>query len=271
MDMKTAKTISVDDGLPFYRPQGNEVTLFEHAWSNQLPVLIKGPTGCGKTRFVQYMAARLGRPLYTVACHDDLTAADLVGRHLIGEQGTYWCDGPLTRAVREGAICYLDEVVEARKDTTVVLHPLTDDRRILPLERTGETLQAPPGFMLVVSYNPGYQNLLKGMKPSTRQRFVAMRFDFPSTELETEVLMGETGIDEAMAGELVRLANALRALKDHDLEEAASTRLLVYAASLIKSGMPKREACHAALVQPLTDDDETIAALAEVVDTLIED
>ena len=169
------------------------MALFEHAWRNQLPVLIKGPTGCGKTRFVQHMAARLGRPLYTVACHDDLTAADLVGRHLIGEQGTYWCDGPLTRAVREGAICYLDEVVEARKDTTVVLHPLTDDRRILPLERTGETLKAPPGFMLVVSYNPGYQNLLKGMKPSTRQRFLAMSFDFPDPELELEVLLGETG------------------------------------------------------------------------------
>ena len=174
MDMQINTETPMQDELPFYRPQGNEEALFENAWQNQLPILIKGPTGCGKTRFVQYMAARLGRPLYTVACHDDLTAADLVGRHLIGEQGTYWCDGPLTRAVREGAICYLDEVVEARKDTTVVLHPLTDDRRILPLERTGETLHAPPGFMLVVSYNPGYQNLLKGMKPSTRQRFLAL-------------------------------------------------------------------------------------------------
>ena len=159
--------------------------------ATSLPMLIKGPTGCGKTRFIQYMAASLGRPLYTVACHDDLTAADLVGRHLIGDTGTYWSDGPLTRAVREGAICYLDEVVEARKDTTVVLHPLTDDRRILPIERTGETLQAPPEFMLVVSYNPGYQNLLKGMKPSTRQRFVAKRFDFPEASLEAEVLQGE--------------------------------------------------------------------------------
>ncbi|HHH13787.1 MAG TPA: AAA family ATPase, partial [Thiolapillus brandeum] len=152
--------------VPFYLPQDNEVDLFEHAWRNQLPVMIKGPTGCGKTRFIEHMAARLGRPLYTVSCHDDLTAADLVGRHLIGDSGTFWVDGPLTRAVREGAICYLDEVVEARKDTTVVIHPLTDDRRILPLERTGETLKAPPEFMLVVSYNPGYQNLLKGMKPS---------------------------------------------------------------------------------------------------------
>ncbi len=250
----------------FYRPQGNEVALFEHAFRNRLPVLIKGPTGCGKTRFVRFMAERLGRPLYTVACHDDLTAADLVGRHLIGDSGTFWSDGPLTRAVREGAICYLDEVVEARKDTTVVLHPLTDDRRILPLERTGETLHAPDGFMLVVSYNPGYQNLLKGLKPSTRQRFVALGLDFPPPELETEILMGETGIAVAAARRLVRLAGALRALKDHDLEEAASTRLLVYAARLIESGMDERTACRAALAEPLTDDPQTIAALVEVID-----
>jgi nitric oxide reductase NorQ protein len=260
------KAITKDRELPFYRPQGNEIALFERAWRNRLPMLIKGPTGCGKTRFVQHMAARLGRPLYTVACHDDLTAADLVGRHLIGDQGTYWCDGPLTRAVREGAICYLDEVVEARKDTTVVLHPLTDDRRILPIERTGETLQAPPSFMLVVSYNPGYQNLLKGMKPSTRQRFLAVSFDFPSPELELEVLLGETGIDEEGGRRLVDLGRALRALKDHDLDEAASTRLLVYAATLLKDGFEVREACRAALVEPLSDDEETIAALMEVVD-----
>jgi nitric oxide reductase NorQ protein len=266
MHMPSKIETEAADALPFYRPQANEMALFEHAWRNQLPVLIKGPTGCGKTRFVQHMAARLGRPLYTVACHDDLTAADLVGRHLIGDHGTYWSDGPLTRAVREGAICYLDEVVEARKDTTVVLHPLTDDRRILPLERTGETLRAPPGFMLVVSYNPGYQNLLKGMKPSTRQRFLALSFDFPDAELELEVLIGETGIDAALGRRLVGLANALRALKDHDLEEAASTRLLVYAATLIKDGLDTREACRAALVEPLTDDAETLAALLEVVD-----
>jgi nitric oxide reductase NorQ protein len=267
--MQTNIETPVQDDLPFYRPHGNEMALFEHAWRHQLPVLIKGPTGCGKTRFVQHMAARLGRPLYTVACHDDLTAADLIGRHLIGEQGTYWCDGPLTRAVREGAICYLDEVVEARKDTTVVLHPLTDDRRILPLERTGETLQAPPGFMLVVSYNPGYQNLLKGMKPSTRQRFLAMSFDFPEPDLELEVLLGETAIDVEQGRRLIGLANALRALKDHDLEEAASTRLLVYAATLIKGGFDVREACRAALVEPLTDDEETLAALMEVVDATL--
>ncbi|MES9872482.1 MAG: CbbQ/NirQ/NorQ/GpvN family protein [Candidatus Sedimenticola sp. PURPLELP] len=269
METNTATMTSIDTELPFYKPQGKEIALFDHAWRHQLPFMIKGPTGCGKTRFIQHMAAKLGRPLYTVACHDDLTAADLVGRHLIGEQGTYWCDGPLTRAVREGAICYLDEVVEARKDTTVVLHPLTDDRRILPLERTGETLHAPSDFMLVVSYNPGYQNLLKGMKPSTRQRFVAMSFDFPDPKLESEVLQGETGIDTEMANRLVRLAGSLRVLKDHDLEEAASTRLLVYAATLIKGGMDLRDACRAALVEPLTDDDETLRALMEVVNATL--
>lgn len=257
---------SVALDTPFYKPQGNEVELFQHAYKHQLPMLIKGPTGCGKTRFINYMAAQLGRPVYTVACHDDLTAADLVGRHLIGDSGTYWSDGPLTRAVREGAICYLDEVVEARKDTTVVLHPLTDDRRILPIERTGEILHAPPEFMLVVSYNPGYQNLLKGMKPSTRQRFVAARFDFPNSELEQEVIIGETGIDALTARRLVNLANSLRALKDHDLEEAASTRLLVYTATLILGGYDPVEACRAAMVEPLTDDDETTRALMDVVE-----
>ncbi|MEW8627353.1 MAG: CbbQ/NirQ/NorQ/GpvN family protein [Candidatus Thiodiazotropha sp.] len=252
--------------LPFYKPQGNEIELFEQAYRHQLPLLIKGPTGCGKTRFVNHMAARLRRPVYTVSCHDDLTAADLVGRHLIGEGDTFWSDGPLTRAVREGAICYLDEVVEARKDTTVVLHPLTDDRRILPIERTGEILQAPPEFMLIVSYNPGYQNLLKGLKPSTRQRFLATRFDFPESELEQQILISETAIDAALAKRLVILANALRALKDHDLEEAASTRLLVYTATLIEGGYTPLEACRAALVEPLSDDEETVAALMEVVE-----
>ncbi len=263
MDMPSAET---DVTLPFYKPQGNEIALFEYAFRNRLPLMIKGPTGCGKSRFIQYMAARLQQELYTVACHDDLTAADLVGRHLISAEGTEWHDGPLTRAVREGAICYLDEVVEARKDTTVVLHPLTDDRRILPLERTGETLHAPPGFMLVVSYNPGYQNLLKGMKPSTRQRFVAVTFDFPAADLESEILIGETGVDEPLARQLVQLAGGLRALKEHDLEEVVSTRLLVYAATLIRDGFAPLEACRAALVEPLSDEPETIEALMEVVD-----
>jgi len=249
----------------FYCAQHNEIELFEHAARNRLPVLIKGPTGCGKTRFVRYMAERLNRPLYTIACHDDLTAADLVGRHLIGPDGTYWSDGPLTRAVREGAICYLDEVVEARKDTTVVLHPLSDDRRILPIERTGEYLEAPDSFMLVVSYNPGYQNLLKGMKPSTRQRFVAVRFNYPKAEDEITIVREETNINEDTAKKLVKIATALRHLKDHDLEESASTRLIVYAATLIHSGLNPVDACMAALAEPLTDDLLAIEALREVV------
>ncbi len=253
------------DAVPFYLSQHSEVALFEHAYQHQLPVLIKGPTGCGKTRFVSHMAAKLGRPLFTVACHDDLTAADLIGRHLIKGNATYWVDGPLTRAVREGGICYLDEVVEARKDTTVVLHPLSDDRRILPIERTGEELVAPPEFMLVVSYNPGYQNLLKGMKPSTRQRFVSMRFSYPAPEHEQQIVRHESGADEKLAGQLVALANALRVLEDHDLEEGASTRLLVYTATLIQSGFDPVSACRAALIEPLTDDQETGDALMEVV------
>lgn len=251
--------------IPYYQATGNEVELFEHAWKNRLPLLIKGPTGVGKTRFVAYMAARLGLPLFTVACHDDLTAADLVGRHLIGDGETVWCDGPLTRAVREGGICYLDEVVEARKDTTVVIHPLADDRRILPIDRTGEVLEAPPGFMLVMSYNPGYQNFLKSLKPSTRQRFVSLRFDFPSAEREAAILRGETGCEAMLATQLVSIAKSLRALKDVDLEEAVSTRLLVYAARLIGAGLDPVEACRAAVVESLTDEPEVTEALMEVV------
>ncbi|RZI43789.1 CbbQ/NirQ/NorQ/GpvN family protein [Herbaspirillum sp. HC18] len=251
--------------IPFYQPVGNECELFEHAFRNRLPLLIKGPTGCGKTRFVAHMAARLVRPLITVACHDDLTAADLVGRHLIGDGQTIWSDGPLTRAVRQGGICYLDEIVEARKDTTVVLHPLTDDRRILPIERTGEELHAPDDFMLVVSYNPGYQNLLKSLKPSTRQRFVAINFDFPPAALEQKIVIAETGIEAMRATQLVTLAGHFRQLKDHDLEEAVSTRLLVYAASLMRSGCDPVDACEAALVEPLTDDADTAVALLEVI------
>lgn len=251
--------------LPYYQPAGNEIELFEHAHRNRLPVLIKGPTGVGKTRFVTFMAAKLGLPLYTVACHDDLTAADLVGRHLIADGATYWSDGPLTRAVREGGICYLDEVVEARKDTTVVIHPLADHRRVLPIDRTGELLHAPDSFMLVVSYNPGYQNFLKGMKPSTRQRFVALRFDFPDAAREEAILVGETGCDAMTAKRLVSIGRSLRALKDVDLEEVASTRLLVYAAILIRDGMAPIDACRAAIVEALTDDREVAAGLEEVV------
>ncbi len=259
----------VSGDAPFYLAHHREVEVFEHAFRNRLPLLIKGPTGCGKTRFIQHMAARLERPLHTVACHDDLSAADLVGRHLIGDGQTYWQDGPLTRAVREGGICYLDEILEARKDTTVVLHPLTDDRRMLPIERTGEVLAAPPEFMLVVSYNPGYQNLLKGMKPSTRQRFVSLRFDYPLPAHERRILMQEAGIDAELAERLVGLGTALRRLGEHDLEEGASTRLLVYCAGLIRSGFAPLEAARCAVVEPLTDDEETAAALMEVVGAVL--
>lgn len=255
--------------LPFYAQQGGEAALFEHAWRQRLPLLIKGPTGCGKTRFVEHMAARLGRPLVTVSCHDDLSAADLVGRHLLGTSGTVWADGPLARAVRQGAVCYLDEVVEARKDTTVVLHPLADDRRVLPIERTGELLAAPPEFMLVISYNPGYQSLLKSLKPSTRQRFVALNLGYPTPAVEEAVLRTEAGASAELAATLVRLGTALRQITDHDLEEVASTRLLVMAARLTVSGVPLATACRAAIVDALTDDADTAAALDEVLRALL--
>ncbi len=257
--------------VPYYAPQGAECALFEHAWRQQLPLLIKGPTGCGKTRFVEHMAAQLGRPLITVSCHDDLSASDLVGRFLIGQGNTVWSDGPLARAVRSGAICYLDEVVEARKDTTVVLHPLADDRRILPIERTGEQLQAPPEFMLVISYNPGYQNLLKGLKPSTRQRFVALSLNYPAATVERQIVQRESAVSEQVASQLVQLAQALRSLTDHDLEETASTRLLVAAARLHASGLSLHAACQAAVVDALTDDPSTAEALHEVVRAIIGD
>ncbi len=250
---------------PFYLPQGDECEIFAAAHANRLPILLKGPTGCGKTRFVAHMAAKLGRPLYTVACHDDLSAADLIGRYLLKGGETVWVDGPLTRAVREGAICYLDEVVEARKDVTVVLHPLTDDRRILPIDRTGEELEAAPGFMLVASYNPGYQNILKTLKPSTRQRFVSLEFDFPKPEHEVPVVMRESGIGEDRARNLVRLANKLRGLKGQDLEEGVSTRLVVYAATLIHQGMPVDRAIRTAMIEPLTDDADVKRGLLDLV------
>ncbi len=255
--------------LPYYAEQAGEVALFEHAWRQRLPVLIKGPTGCGKTRFVEHMAIRLGRPLITVSCHDDLSAADLVGRHLIGRDGTIWQDGPLASAVRSGAICYLDEVVEARKDTTVVLHPLADDRRVLPIERTGEQLSAPAGFMLVISYNPGYQNLLKSLKPSTRQRFIALTFGYPRPAVEQAIVVAEAGVTEPIARQLVQLAGALRRLTDHDLEETVSTRLLVMAGRLVASGLDLSTACRAAIVHALTDDEETATALIEVVSAVL--
>jgi nitric oxide reductase NorQ protein len=255
--------------LPTYVPSGNECTLFEQAWRRRLPVLLKGPTGCGKTRFVAHMAARLSLPLHTVACHDDLTAADLTGRYLLKGGDTVWADGPLTRAVREGGICYLDEVVEARKDVTVVLHPLTDDRRILPLERTGEELVAPPGFMLVVSYNPGYQSLLKALKPSTRQRFVAIEFGFLPAEQEIAVVVAESGLAPDRVRPLVALAGRLRALKGQDLEEGVSTRLIVYCATLISAGIPTADAVLAGMIEPLTDDADVKAALLDVARAVI--
>ena len=255
--------------LPSYHATGDECAVFEAAYRNKLPLLLKGPTGCGKTRFVSHMAARLGLPLQTVACHDDLTASDLTGRYLLKGGETVWQDGPLTAAVRDGGICYLDEVVEARKDVTVVLHPLTDDRRILPLERTGEVIHAPDNFMLVVSYNPGYQNILKTLKPSTRQRFLAIEFDFPEQEREVTIVSGETGLAEDRVRPLVMLARKLRGLKGQDLEEGISTRLLVYCATLIQSGMSVERAVQVAMIEPLTDDAEVRKGLWDIVTAVL--
>lgn len=254
--------------IPYYAATGGECALFEAARDNGLPLLLKGPTGCGKTRFIEHMAARSGRRLYTVACHDDLSAADLIGRYLLRGGETEWVDGPLTRAVREGAICYLDEVVEARKDVTVVLHPLTDNRRTLMIDRTGEELVAPPGFMLVASYNPGYQNVLKRMKPSTRQRFLAITFGFPDEATEIKVVAQESGLDADRVAPLVRLGGHIRNLSGMDLEEGVSTRLLIYAATLITGGMSVDKALEAAVIEPLSDDEDVQIALRDLVATI---
>lgn len=251
---------------PFYLPAGNEVRLFEQCHAHRLAVMLKGPTGCGKTRFVEHMAWRLRRPLITISCHDDLSASDLIGRFLIRHDGTAWQDGPLTRAVREGALCYLDEVVEARQDTVVVLHPLTDYRRILPIDKTGETIEATPGFQLVVSYNPGYQRMLKDLKPSTRQRFVALDFNFPPLETEIAIVEREGASSRAIAHTLVTLGQRLRGLHDRGLAEVPSTRLLIAAARLIASGIPVREACYAAVVSPLSDEATLVSAMRDLVD-----
>ncbi|MDX1706506.1 CbbQ/NirQ/NorQ/GpvN family protein [Pseudidiomarina sp.] len=250
---------------PYYLPAGNEIEIFERCHEQCLAVMLKGPTGCGKTRFVEHMAWRLKRPLITIACHDDLAASDLIGRFLITHEGTRWQDGPLTRAAREGAICYLDEVVEARQDTVVILHALTDHRRILPIDKTGETVQAAPGFQLVVSYNPGYQRMLKDLKPSTRQRFVAMDLDFPGSEQEIEIVQQESGTDHATAHALVSLAHRIRSLRDRGLAEVPSTRLLIATALLAKNGIPIIEACYAGLISPLSDDDSLVAAMRDLV------
>jgi nitric oxide reductase NorQ protein len=249
---------------PYYLPLGNEVQIFEQCHARGLAVMLKGPTGCGKTRFVEHMAFRLDRPLLTISCHDDLTASDLIGRYLIRHDGTVWQDGPLTRAVREGALCYLDEVVEARQDTVVVLHSLTDHRRSLPIDKTGETLIAPPSFQLVISYNPGYQRMLKDLKPSTRQRFIALELDFLPAEQEASIVQHESGVDRANAQALVALARRLRSLRDRGLAEVPSTRLLVATARLLASGIAPREACYVGLVAPLTDDAALLAVLRDL-------
>lgn len=279
---------------PYYLPVGDEIELFEAAYQQKIPVIFKGPTGCGKTRFVEYMAYRLGQPitkvrkgaktrskgakdngspnvpLVTIACHEDLTASDLVGRYLLEGDKTVWIDGPLTRAVKAGGICYLDEIVEARKDTTVIIHPLTDHRRILPVEKKGELLEAADGFLLVLSYNPGYQSALKDLKHSTRQRFVAIEFDYPSRDKEAEIVRHESGIDEAMSIQLAKLGEKVRNLKEHGLGEGASTRLLIYAGKLIAQGIAPRRACQVAVNWAVTDDTSVHKSIEELVSSIFE-
>ena len=265
---QTSRTARMIGQQPYYEAVGPEVELFEAAFATQLPALLKGPTGCGKTRFMEYMAWRLKRPLITVSCHDDLTAADLVGRYLITNNETAWIDGPLAQAVRCGGICYLDEIVEARKDTTVVIHPLADDRRILPMEKHGEILHAPPEFMLAMSYNPGYQSVLKELKQSTRQRFVAIEFTYPEAALEKKIVIAETGVKPELADQLIRLAEMTRNLKGNGLDEGASTRLLVHAGKMIARGITPRDACSSAIAAALTDDPDMLRAVHELVTSL---
>ena len=253
---------------PFYQPIGDEIEIFEAAYTQKLPLLLKGPTGCGKTRFMEYMAWRLNKPLITVSCHDDLTASDLVGRFLVSGGETVWVDGPLARAVRAGGICYLDEIVEARKDTMVVIHPLADDRRVLPMEKVGELLEANENFCLAISYNPGYQSVLKDLKQSTRQRFIALEFDYPDIELEISIVAKESAVDHDIAVRLVKFANMTRNLKGSGLEEGASTRLLVHAGKLITSGVTPVTACKSAISQALTDDADMLTAVNELSSSL---
>ena len=279
---------------PYYLPVGDEIELFEAAYEQRIPVIFKGPTGCGKTRFVEYMSYRLGRPLtkvtsgakgssggqpssnganlplVTIACHEDLTASDLVGRYLLEGEKTVWIDGPLSRAVKAGGICYLDEIVEARKDTTVIIHPLTDHRRILPVEKRGELLEAAPGFLLVLSYNPGYQSALKDLKHSTRQRFVAIEFDYPPREMEAEIVRHESGVDKATSIQLAKLGEKVRNLKEHGLQEGASTRLLIYAGKLISQGIAPRRACQVAVNWAVTDDRSVHRSIEELVSSIFE-
>jgi nitric oxide reductase NorQ protein len=250
---------------PYYVVTGDEIAVFETCHARRLPIMLKGPTGCGKTRFVEHMAWRLRRPLVTVACHDDLSASDLTGRYIIRGNDTVWLDGPLTVAARAGAICYLDEIIEARTDTIVVIHPLTDDRRLLPLDKTGEIVEAAAGFQLVISYNPGYQHALKDLKPSTRQRFVALEFDFPPASTEADIVAHEGGVDRSTAVALVTVTNRLRQLGDKGLAEVPSTRLIIATARLVASRIPIRTACRTALLGPLTDDADLLAAMHDIV------
>ncbi|HSP54200.1 MAG TPA: AAA family ATPase [Dehalococcoidia bacterium] len=277
------------DREPYYIPIKDEIELFEAAYAQKIPVLLKGPTGCGKTRFIEHMAFKLGRPLtvvkesakaaspnghgrplVTVACHEDLTASDLVGRYLLEGDSTRWIDGPITRAVKAGAICYLDEVVEARKDTTVLIHPLTDHRRLLPIEKLGQIVEAREGFLLVISYNPGYQSALKDLKHSTRQRFMAVEFDYPPRDLETKIIAHESGVSDAVATQLAKLGEKVRHLKEHGLAEGVSTRLLIYAGRLMHEGIPARRACQVAVVWALKDDSDVQKSIEEVVSSIFE-
>ena len=272
---------------PYYVPIGDEVELFEAAYKQKLPLIFKGPTGCGKTRFVEYMSFKLGAeltkvmkndaddsavnlPLVTIACHEDLTGSDLVGRYLLEGDQTVWLDGPLTRAVKAGGICYLDEVVEARKDTTVLIHPLTDHRRILPIEKRGELLQAADGFLLVLSYNPGYQSALKDLKHSTRQRFVSIEFDYPPMDLEAQIVEHEAGVDKDIAYQLAKLGEKVRNLKEHGLGEGASTRLLIYAGQLIAQGIAPRRACQVSVNWAITDDHSLQQSITEIISSIFE-
>ena len=252
---------------PYYESVGNEIELYEAAYNARMPMMLKGPTGCGKSRFVEYMAYKLGRPLITVACNEDMTASDLVGRFLLDADGTKWQDGPLTTAARIGAMCYLDEVVEARQDTTVVIHPLTDHRRTLPLDKRGELIEAHPDFQLVISYNPGYQSLMKDLKQSTKQRFGALDFDYPAEDIEVQIVARESGVDKATAEKLVQISHRARNLKGHGLDEGISTRLLVYAGQLISKGVEPAAACSMTMVTPLTDDPDMRDTLDAAVQT----
>jgi len=253
---------------PFYEAQEDEIELYEAAYAARLPVMIKGPTGCGKSRFIEYMAWKLGKPLITVACNEDMTASDLVGRYLLDANGTRWLDGPLTIAARIGAICYLDEIVEARQDTTVVIHPLTDHRRTLPLDKKGELVNAHEDFQMVISYNPGYQSLMKDLKQSTKQRFSALDFDYPDSKTEAAIVSKEGNIDDAAAAKLVKIAHTARNLKGHGLDEGISTRLLIYAANLMGKGIEAKAACRMALVRPITDDADIRSTLDHSIDSI---